>query len=148
MTHTFLKRPELVPVVLTCVIKERIKEIFNRTTSVRKLLLTHGLAPDRWTSKFSEHNISYNLRDSENKLKARIPRTIYFKNSFSYSGATLCNGLSCEARCVESSGSLKREIRKVLWGTAFMKSSNMVYWIWSIFNSLKTFVNSGWIVRD
>ena len=112
MTHTFLERPELVPVVLTCVIKERIKEIVNRTTSVRKLLLTHGLAPDWWTSKFSEHNISYNLRDSENKLKARIPRTIYLKNSFSYSGVTLCNGLSCEARCVESSGSLKREIRR------------------------------------
>ena len=86
MTHTFLERPELVPVVLTCVIKERIKEIVNRTMSVRKLLLTHGLAPDWWTSKFSEHNISYNLRDSENKLKAQIPRTIYFKNSFSYSG--------------------------------------------------------------
>ena len=40
MTHTFLERSELVPVVWTCVIKERIKEIVNWTTSVGKLLLT------------------------------------------------------------------------------------------------------------
>ena len=40
MTHTFLERSELVPVVITCVIKERIKETVNWTTSVRKLILT------------------------------------------------------------------------------------------------------------
>ena len=40
MTHTFLERSEPVPVVWTCVIKERIKEIVNWTTSVGKLLLT------------------------------------------------------------------------------------------------------------
>ena len=40
MTHTFLERSEPFPVVLPCVIKERIKEIVNWTTSVRKLLLT------------------------------------------------------------------------------------------------------------
>ena len=40
MTHTFLERSELVPVVITCVIKERIKETVNGTTSVRKLILT------------------------------------------------------------------------------------------------------------
>ena len=45
------------------------------------------------TSKFSERNTSYNLRDSENKLNVRLPRTNYFKNSFSYTGATLWNHL-------------------------------------------------------
>ena len=57
----------------------------------------HGLAPDYLTSKFSERNTSYNLRDSENKLNVRLPCTNYFKNSFSYSGATLWNCLPYEA---------------------------------------------------
>ena len=34
MTHTFLERSELVPVVITCVVREN-KEIDNKTTSVR-----------------------------------------------------------------------------------------------------------------
>ena len=74
----------------------------------------HGLAPDYLASKFSEQNTSYNLRDSENKLNVRLPRTNYLKNSFSYSGATLWNRLSYEARCAESLRSFKREISKAL----------------------------------
>ena len=64
----------------------------------------HGLAPDYLASKFSERNTSYNLRDSGNKLNVRLPHTNYLKNSFSYSGATLWNRLSYEARCAEPSG--------------------------------------------
>ena len=49
----------------------------------------HELAPDYLTSKFSERNTSYNLRDFENKLNdAQIHSNIVF----SYS--TLWNGLS------------------------------------------------------
>ena len=74
----------------------------------------HGLTPDYLVSKFSERNTGYNLGDSENKLKVRFPRTNYFKNSFSYSGATLWNRLPYEARCAESLRSFKREISKAL----------------------------------
>ena len=73
-----------------------------------------GLAPDYLASKFSERNTSYNLRDSENKLKVRLPRTNYFKNSFSYSGSALWNRLPYEATCAESLRSFKREISKAL----------------------------------
>ena len=72
----------------------------------------HGLAPDYLASKFSERNTSYNLRDSENKLNVRLPRTNYFRNSFSYSASTLRNRLPYEARCAESLRSFKRQISK------------------------------------
>ena len=75
----------------------------------------HGLlAPDYLASKFSERNINYNLRDSDNKVNVRLPRTNYFKNSFRYSGATLWINLPYEARCAESLRSFKREISKAL----------------------------------
>ena len=35
MTHTFLERSELVPVVITFVVREKEKEGDNKTTSVR-----------------------------------------------------------------------------------------------------------------
>ncbi|RMX59327.1 hypothetical protein pdam_00011902 [Pocillopora damicornis] len=62
----------------------------------------YGLAPDYLTSKFTERNTGYELRDSENQLYVRLLRPHYFKNSFSYSGATLWNSLPCEAICAES----------------------------------------------
>ena len=67
----------------------------QKATMVFKCL--HGLAPDYLASKFPERNTTYNLRDSDNKLNVRFPRTNYFKNSFSYSGATLWNRPPCEA---------------------------------------------------
>ena len=63
----------------------------NRQKATMVFKCLHGLSPDYLASKFSEWITSYNLRDSENKLNVRLPRTIYFKNSFSYSGATLWN---------------------------------------------------------
>jgi len=57
----------------------------------------HGLAPDYLASEFSERSISHYLRDSENKLNVRLPRTNYFTISFSYSGATQWNRLPYEA---------------------------------------------------
>ena len=65
MTHTFLERSEPVPVVLTCVIKERIKEIVNWTTSVRKLFLTQykiGLSPVRAGVVFHSYQNWYNVK--------------------------------------------------------------------------------------
>ena len=72
----------------------------QKVTVVFKCL--HGLALDYLVSKLSERNTGYNLRDSENKRNVRLPRTNYFKNSFSYRGATLWNRLHYEARCAES----------------------------------------------
>lgn len=51
----------------------------------------HGLAPDYFCSKFERRETAYNPRDSENKLNVPMPRTIYYNNSLSYSGATVWN---------------------------------------------------------
>ena len=63
----------------------------QRATMVYKSL--HGLAPDYLCSKFERRETAYNLRKSENKLNVPLPRTNDYKNSFSYSGATLWNSL-------------------------------------------------------
>ena len=68
----------------------------------------HSLAPDYLKSKFQERQSTYTLRDSKNKLKVPFPRTNYYKNSFSYSGATLWNSLPLQARKAESLGVFKR----------------------------------------
>ena len=50
-------------------------------------------------SKFKKRNEwKYSLKDSVNKLVVPFPRTSHMKNSFSYSGATLWNGLPCNIR--------------------------------------------------
>ena len=64
------------------------------------------LVPEYLASKFMKRNESnYSLRDSVNKLVNPFPRTNYTKNSFSYSGTTLWNSLSCNIR---ESGSLNQ----------------------------------------
>ena len=73
--------------------------------------------------KFERRETAYNLRDSENKLNVPLPRTNYYKNSFSYSGATLWNSLPRDIRQAESLGLFKRLIKEVRLGTAFMESS-------------------------
>ena len=75
--------------------------------------LLYGLAPDYLCSKFKRRETAYNLRDSENKLNVPLPRTNYYKNSFSYSGATLWNSLPREIRQAESLGLFKRLIKEV-----------------------------------
>ena len=83
----------------------------QRATMVFKSL--HGLAPDYLCSKFERRETAYNLRDSENKLNVLLPRTNYYKNSFSYSGATLWNSLPRDIRQAESLGLFKRLIKEV-----------------------------------
>ena len=83
----------------------------NLATMVYKSL--HGLAPDYLCSKFERRKTAYNLRDSENKLNVPLPRTNYYKNSFSYSGATLWNSVPRDIRQAESLGLFKRLIKKV-----------------------------------
>ena len=64
-----------------------------------------GLAPNYLSSKFIQRSdviTSYNLRDSENKLAVSLPRTNYYKNSFSYSGAILWNSLPSSIRKAKS----------------------------------------------
>ena len=86
-------------------------------------LSLHGLAPDYLCSKFERRETAYNLRDSENKLNLPLPRTNYYKNSFSYSGATLWNSLPRDIRQAESLGLFKRLIKEVRLSTAFVESS-------------------------
>ena len=57
--------------------------------------------------------VAYNLRDSENKLNIPLPRTNYYKNSFSYSGAILWNSLPCNLREAESLGQFKRLLKEL-----------------------------------
>ena len=53
----------------------------------------NSLTPDYLRSMFADRNIvtGYQLRDTEGKLAISIPlpRTNFFKNSFSYSGAVV-----------------------------------------------------------
>ena len=84
----------------------------QRATMVYKSL--HGLAPSYLTSKFERREIAYNLRDSEYKLNVPLPRTNYYKNSFTYSGAILWNSLPCNLREAESLGQFKRLLKGVL----------------------------------
>ena len=68
----------------------------EKATMVYKSL--HGLAPEYLCSRFAIRETAYNLRDSENKLCIPLPRTNYYKNSFSYSGAILWNKPPCNER--------------------------------------------------
>ena len=62
----------------------------------------NGLAPNYLSSKFIQRSYvisAYNLRDSDaGKFAIPLPRTNYYKNSFSYSGAVLWNSLPSAAR--------------------------------------------------
>ena len=81
----------------------------------------NGLTPNYLTSKFilrSDVITSYNLRDSENKLAIPLPRTNYFKNSLSYSGAVLWNSLPSAARQATSLTNFRRLL--INSDTAFM----------------------------
>ena len=82
----------------------------EKATMVYKSL--HGLAPEYLRSKFETRETAYNLRDSENKLCIPLPRTNYYKNSFSYSGATLWNALPCDVRQAESLKKFKRLLKQ------------------------------------
>ena len=82
----------------------------QRTTMVYRSL--HGLAPNYLSSKFERREIAYDLRDSENKLNVPLPRTDYYKNSFSYSGAIFWNSLPCNLREAESLGQFKRLLKE------------------------------------
>ena len=73
----------------------------------------HGLAPNYLSSKFERREVAYNLRDSENKLNVPLPRTNYYKNSFSYSGAILWNSLPCNLKEAESLGQFKRLLKEL-----------------------------------
>ena len=72
----------------------------QRATMVFKSL--HGLTPGYLRSKLERRETAYNLRDSEKKLNVPLPRTTYYKNSFSYSGAPLWNSLPIDIRQAES----------------------------------------------
>ena len=74
------------------------QEIQKATMMFRCL---HGLAPEYPYSKFTWRDPAYNLRDSENKLNVPLPRTNYYRKSFSYNGATLWNSLPCNIRNTE-----------------------------------------------
>ena len=76
----------------------------------------NGLTPN-YLSR-SDVITSYNLRDSENKLAILLPRTNYYKNSFSYSGAVLWNSLPSAARQATSLTNFRRLL--INSDTAFM----------------------------
>ena len=73
----------------------------------------HGLTPEYLHSKFTNRSdvTNYSLRDSVNKLAVPLPRTNYLKNSFSYSGAVLWNGLPSNIRQAESLNEFRRLLK-------------------------------------
>ena len=92
-------------------LREERQEIHKATMMFRCL---HGLAPKYLCSKFTWCDSAYDLRDSENKLNVPLPRTNYYRKSFSYNGATLWNSLPCDIRNTESLGVFKRKINDIL----------------------------------
>ena len=84
----------------------------EKATMVSKSL--HGLAAEYLCSRFATRETAYNLRDSENKLCIPLPRTNYYKNSFSYSGAILWNKLPCNVKQAESLTKFKCLLKQVL----------------------------------
>ena len=80
----------------------------------------HGLAPEYLSqSKFERRETACNLRDSEKQLNATLPRTNYFKNSFSCSGAMLWSSLSCDVRVAESLRQFKRLLKRDIVASSF-----------------------------
>ena len=65
-------------------------------------------------SELEKRETAYDLRDSENKLNVPLPRTNYYKNSFTYSGAILWNSLPSNVRQAESLGQFKGLLKPVL----------------------------------
>ena len=80
-------------VMFCCWKKLSSQRQFQKAVMVYKSL--NGLAPDYMHSMFVNRDSvnPYSLRNTENKLAVPMPRTNYFKNSFSYSGAVLWNSL-------------------------------------------------------
>ena len=69
----------------------------------------NDLVPGYLSSKFvKQYGTHYSLSDSLNKLIIPFPRTNFMKNSFSYSGAVLCNSLLCDMRKAKSFSQFKR----------------------------------------
>lgn len=68
----------------------------------------HGLAPNYLSSLFSQRNISYSLRDNENKLVVPPPRTNFPKNSVRYKGAVIWKSLPRELRQAKTLDSFRR----------------------------------------
>ena len=82
------------------------------------------LAPDYMTLNFvlrRDLYISYNLRDSENKLAVPLPRTNYSRNSLCYSGAVLWNILPTDVRQAKSLTSFRKLLTSSS-NTAFMEN--------------------------
>ena len=83
----------------------------------------NGLTPSYLSSKFIQRSdmiTSYNLHNSQNKLAIPLPRTNYYKNSFSYSGAVLWNSLPSPVRQATSLTNVRRLL--INSDTAFMKN--------------------------
>ena len=82
------------------------------------------LAPYYVSSKFilgSDSFNSYNLRDRENKLAVRLPRTDYCRNSFCYRGAVLWNNLPTDVRQAKSLTGFRKLLTSSS-NTAFMEN--------------------------
>ena len=65
--------------------------------------------------------LSYNLRDSENKLALPLPRTNYYRNSFCYSRAVLTNNLPTDVRQAKSLTGFRKLLTSSS-NTAFMEN--------------------------
>ena len=64
----------------------------------------NGLTPEYLSELFVNRSdvTEYLLKDSVNKLALPLPRTNFFKNSFSYSGGVLWNSLPSDPRRAKS----------------------------------------------
>ncbi|PFX13751.1 hypothetical protein AWC38_SpisGene22140 [Stylophora pistillata] len=79
-------------------------------------------APDSETGSTASRLIREDeAMDSENKLNVPLPRTNYYRKSFSYNGATLWNSLPSDIRNTESLGLFKRKLEEKIHSTMMDK---------------------------
>ena len=90
----------MTPMLVTCLsfLDGEIHLASSKYKELQWFLSLHGLAPEYFCSRFEKRQTAYNLRDSEHKLNVPLPRTDYYKDNFSYSGAVLWNSLPREVR--------------------------------------------------
>ena len=72
------------------------------------------LAPNYLCNMFTPRTLSFDLRDSSQKLYLPKPRTDYLKRNFSFSGASLWNDLPEDIRTATSLRNFKTRIDKWL----------------------------------
>ena len=96
---------------------QRVSQIRTKQKAVVMYKTINELTtPSYLQSLFKNRELVYNVRNSENILQVPKPKTDYGKRSFSYSGATLWNGLPVQLRRPTTLSHFKKGISEHVHG--------------------------------